>query len=128
MSCVYLFNGSGVCFSITSEMPESMVLELVEKTGALDYVVSDLEVPIEKARLIDGELVSVEPQVSAEVQWSKIRSERTLLLIFSDWTDLLSSRERLGEELYGSWQAYRQALREITEQQDPFNIVWPSKP
>jgi hypothetical protein len=26
------------------------------------------------------------------------------------------------------WIAYRQALRDITDQQDPFNIIWPIKP
>ena len=34
----------------------------------------------------------------------------------------------LSEKRRQQWQAYRQALRDITEQPDPFNIVWPETP
>jgi len=27
-----------------------------------------------------------------------------------------------------AWATYRQELRDITTQSDPFNIIWPSKP
>lgn len=67
-------------------------------------------------------------QRTAEEQWSLIRSERNRLLRDSDWTDALSARARLGDAAYGLWQAYRQALRDITTQTDPFNIVWPAPP
>ncbi|MEC8553197.1 MAG: phage tail assembly chaperone, partial [Pseudomonadota bacterium] len=26
------------------------------------------------------------------------------------------------------WQAYRQALRDVPSQSDPYNITWPTKP
>lgn len=56
--------------------------------------------------------------------WSTVRFERARRLLASDWTQLpdvpLSTKE--------VWAAYRQALRDITEQLDPFNIVWPTAP
>lgn len=56
--------------------------------------------------------------------WSAVRSRRDQLLQGSDWTQLpdvpLATKE--------AWAAYRQALRDITEQPDPFNIVWPEPP
>jgi hypothetical protein len=43
----------------------------------------------------------------------------------SDWTDTLSARARLGEERFAAWQTYRQVLRGITLQEDPYTIDWP---
>jgi Phage tail assembly chaperone protein len=63
-----------------------------------------------------------------EQAWDHARKERTVLLQESDWTDTASAPQRLGSELYNSWQNYRQALRDITQQLDPFRLVWPIKP
>ena len=41
-----------------------------------------------------------------------------------DWTQL-SDIPTATKEL---WQSYRQSLRDITTQSNPFNIVWPDKP
>jgi hypothetical protein len=62
------------------------------------------------------------------MQWRIVRDERDTLLGRSDWTDTTTAPARLGQELYDSWQAYRQALRDITNQPDPFQIVWPTPP
>jgi len=57
------------------------------------------------------------------------RSTRNALLSESDWTDNLSSKNRLGDTLYQKWQDYRQALRDLPQQESfPFSIVWPIKP
>lgn len=65
----------------------------------------------------------IDPRTN-ETQWIIIKSERNTLLSESDWTQLsdvsISNKDQ--------WVAYRQALRNITTQTDPFNIVWPSKP
>jgi len=63
-----------------------------------------------------------------QTQWRVIRLERGKRLEACDWTDTASARARLGTEVYEAWQTYRQALRDITVQADPFNIVWPSAP
>lgn len=65
---------------------------------------------------------------TVEMQWNIVRQERNRLLTISDWTDTLSAPGRLGEALYAQWQEYRQALRNVTQQLDPFNIVWPTTP
>jgi hypothetical protein len=60
---------------------------------------------------------------------SNIKNERGRLLQASDWTDTFSAPARLGQEIYHNWQAYRQALRDITAQPGyPFNIIWPTPP
>lgn len=59
-------------------------------------------------------------------QWAIIRADRNKRLAESDWTQVddapLSNVEK------AAWATYRQALRDITLQPDPFNIVWPEKP
>jgi len=58
-----------------------------------------------------------------------VRNKRNRLLAESDWTDTLSAKSRLGDDLYNQWQTYRQALRDIPTQSGyPFNVVWPTPP
>lgn len=59
-------------------------------------------------------------------QWEVVRSERNVKLIDSDWTQLKDVQLSPEKEL--EWTTYRQALRDITSQSDPFEIVWPTKP
>ena len=53
-----------------------------------------------------------------------IKFERNILLANSDWTQMPDVAIANKTE----WAAYRQALRDITTQADPFNIVWPTPP
>jgi hypothetical protein len=60
------------------------------------------------------------------IQWDEVRSERNRLLTECDWTqmnDTPISGSKLTE-----WQTYRQSLRDITNQSNPFEISWPTKP
>jgi hypothetical protein len=55
--------------------------------------------------------------------------ERNKLLSDTDWTDTLSAKSRLGEDLYNQWQIYRQQLRDITNQPNyPYQVTWPNAP
>ena len=63
-----------------------------------------------------------------ETEWPLVRGKRNQLLAASDWTDTLSAPGRLGAEAYDAWQDYRQALRDVTGQADPFALVWPVAP
>ncbi len=58
-------------------------------------------------------------------QWDNVRELRNTLLNQSDWTQL----EDVILDNKMEWRAYRESLRNITEQSDnPFDIVWPTKP
>lgn len=58
-----------------------------------------------------------------------LRAQRDALLAQSDWTDTLSSKNRLGDALYNAWQDYRQILRDIPGQAGfPFDVAWPEPP
>jgi hypothetical protein len=53
-----------------------------------------------------------------------VRSKRNMLLLQSDWTQVADSQVDRA-----AWATYRQALREITTQNDfPLSVVWPSSP
>ena len=61
-------------------------------------------------------------QIEAD-QWANIRSERNAKLAACDWTQLPDAPVDAS-----IWSAYRQELRDVTDQADPFNIVWPVEP
>jgi len=81
-------------------------------------------------QLVDGQLIK-DPNSDArqlEAQWVSVRAQQSDLLYKSDWTcsvidppaPILAQRDQ--------WIAYRQALRDVTKQSDPFNIEWPVPP
>lgn len=60
------------------------------------------------------------------LKWEDIRAERNRLLSNSDFTRLDDAP--ITPEKRAEWAAYRQALRDITTQPNPFAIVWPTDP
>jgi hypothetical protein len=81
----------------------------------------------------DGEEVtlvedSVKVQARLDAQWASVRTQQKQKLQESDWTcsvidpppEILSQRDE--------WIVYRQNLRDVTNQTDPFNIIWPTPP
>jgi hypothetical protein len=78
--------------------------------------------------LFDGMccLVDVEPLTADELkarvdtQWAVIRNQRNQMLKDTDWTQVEDSPVDKA-----AWATYRQELRDITTQDDPFDITWP---
>ena len=58
--------------------------------------------------------------------WMVTRSERDVKLQACDWTVLPDVPMDASKKT--EWETYRQELRDITDQSDPFNITWPSPP
>lgn len=71
-------------------------------------------------------LTDQEIQNLRDQEWSSVRNKRNELLKNTDWLVIKSteSGKPVDEEIVN----YRQALRDITIQDDPFNIIWPSEP
>ena len=69
----------------------------------------------------------VRPYNEAELaaQWNAIRSRRDTLLGASDWTQIADYD--LGADT-AAWASYRQALRDVPSQANPFAIDWPQQP
>lgn len=57
----------------------------------------------------------------------RARVTRTRLLALSDWTQVADSP--LSQETRAAWATYRQALRDISQQEGfPHTITWPTQP
>lgn len=74
--------------------------------------------------LVDASAEVVAQRV--EDKWKTVREQRNSLLFSSDWTQLpdcpLSSAKKI------EWQTYRQSLRDITLQPNPFSLTWQTQP
>jgi hypothetical protein len=79
---------------------------LIDGVWTQNYIVSDLSADESAAKV--------------GAQWDVIRTERNKLLAESDWTQLPDASADAA-----AWATYRQALRDITTQDNPFSIVWP---
>jgi hypothetical protein len=64
------------------------------------------------------------PAPTPEELAAEVRTQRDRLLAASDWTQVLDAPVD-----QAAWAAYRQALRDVPEQEGfPENVVWPTKP
>lgn len=61
-----------------------------------------------------------------DIQWNTVRAHRDDLLARTDYTDLPNTP--ITTECRNNFIVYRQALRDITNQPDPYNITWPTAP
>ena len=103
------------------------VVELVEN---LSYTtptqkLSSVDAYVEggKAYNVKVESTTADEQTTlTNQQWSSIRLQRDNLLKNTDWR--ASSDLTLADD----WKNYRQALRDVPTQSDPFNITWPTAP
>lgn len=85
---------------------------LIDGVWTQNYIVSELDPDVAAAK--------------TEAQWSVVRIERNQLIANTDWTQLPDAA--LTNTQTAEWASYRQALRDITTQSDPFNIEWPVSP
>ena len=65
---------------------------------------------------------SDEQTVLINQQWANVRLERDRKLKGTDW------RASSDLTLSDAWKTYRQALRDVPTQSDPYNIAWPTEP
>ena len=61
-------------------------------------------------------------------KWANIRTRRNRELTESDWVVVKAKEEHPNTSIDSNWMDYRTALRDITDQSDPDNITWPTKP
>jgi uncharacterized membrane protein YcaP (DUF421 family) len=72
---------------------------------------------------VDATESEIEDRITQK--WTEIREHRNDLLKECDWRVLPDSP--VGDTL-SDWNTYRQELRNITSQENPFSIVWPAEP
>ena len=117
-------------YNKTTKFFVAIVREDIPIAEEYDYVLSE-ELPEDidtTYKYLDGNWVH-SPQIASQDdiisnQWNFVKSERNKKLFETDWTQLPDVVLRNKE----AWATYRQALRDITTQSDPYNIVWPTPP
>ena len=118
------FPDSGVT---TDFLTENNVVELVETlsytTPTQKLTSVDPYVQSGKAYNVKVESTTTEEQATLTSQkWEEVRNQRNTILQATDW--MASSDLTLSD----AWKNYRQALRDVPTQSDPFNITWPTSP
>ena len=94
------------------EVPEGLDPQCIMATRSEDGTIQLLEDP-------------TKVQAKTQAQWSQIRAQQRQKLYESDWTCSVTDYEVPNKS---EWVQYRAALRAVTTQTDPFNIVWPVAP
>ena len=118
---------------LTNEVLESFDVYYVETTDYTDDYTKNIEegTPI----LSESSYIQVwnktdatEEEISAKLEekWVEVRIMRDALLAQSDWTQFQDTP--LSGTQLTEWQTYRQSLRDVTSQPNPFNLSWPAKP
>ena len=103
---------------LASPIPEKTRFQTAFVDGAIQDTLGNW---VEKWTVTDWDQDGIAAALSN--QWATVRSDRNKLLKDTDWTQIYDAPV---EPM--AWTSYRQALRDITTQADPFNIVWPVAP
>jgi hypothetical protein len=119
--------------SITNDILEEYGVFYVQPTNYIDdYTKTYIEGTPELSGSIYVQVWNITDSSEEEIntrideKWGEVRETRNLLLHQSDWTQFQDS-PITGSKLT-EWQTYRQHLREITSQSNPFNLSWPARP
>ena len=75
---------------------------------------------------IESDASSEDIETRKNEKWEEVRDIRDNLLVQSDWTQFQDSP--ITGSLLTDWQTYRQGLRDITSQENPYSLTWPTKP
>ena len=94
------------------EVPEGLDPQCLMATRTEDGTIQLLEDPAKVTQ-------------KTQAQWASVRAQQREKLYASDWTCSVTDYEVPNK---AEWVAYRQALRDVTSQADPFAIVWPVAP
>jgi hypothetical protein len=107
-----------------------MRFAIVEDNKVINIAISDIPLAenwVASDTALMGQLydggIFLDAPIDVDAEWVNIRFQRNSMLMSCDWTQLPDAPVNAV-----AWAAYRQALRDITNQADPFAIVWPVKP
>tara|TARA_S200000501_G_scaffold327471_1_gene326771 strand:- start:693 stop:1133 length:441 start_codon:yes stop_codon:yes gene_type:complete len=119
------------CFSAAGPNADFLTANnVVELVDTLSYTTPsqklstvDAYVDSGKAYTVKVESTTTEEQTNlTNVEWIAVRMKRDNLLKETDW------RASSDLTLSDAWKTYRQALRDVPTQSDPYNITWPTSP
>lgn len=123
-----IYNANGVIV-LTGTLAEDNIVVWAEtnaQTSNNSYLIVDNPINPALWQVQNGQLVSTPQSVLTANQWNVVKYQRDTLLSETDWH--VTKAVETGQPIDQDWANYRQQLRDITTQSDPFNIVWPTPP
>tara|TARA_B100001540_G_scaffold82001_1_gene73650 strand:+ start:191 stop:460 length:270 start_codon:yes stop_codon:yes gene_type:complete len=88
----------------------------------MNKILNGVEVPMTAEEIAQvAEDTPTEAEALAD-RWQAVRHHRNGLLRQTDW------RAKSDVTLSDDWKTYRQALRDVTTQSNPWDITWPTEP
>jgi hypothetical protein len=87
------------------------------------YLQNDKVYTCQVVDLTDDEKTEIQNNKLTQ-RWTDVRHNRTEYLKMTDWTQLPD----VPDVIKNKYTEYRQQLRDITKQSDPFNLDWPQEP
>jgi hypothetical protein len=99
-------------FDPATQVREEGPAVLIDGVWTQTYIVSDLDADASATKV--------------GAQWAVVRAERNKLLADCDWW--VTKAAETSTAISAEQHTYRQALRDITDQANPFNIAWPALP
>jgi len=110
-------------FRYPTSFPEQYLEQYPLETYTHLYVENFIDPDSLKPALDAQSVPTLIPNV--EWGWTQVRAQQRQKLYESDWTCSVTDYEVPNKS---DWVTYRQALRDVTKQSDPFAIVWPTAP
>lgn len=120
-----LVSGSGWLFN---EYNSTNVTEKKVTNIPSEYVNNAWSYKNDQWSIVNQSAVDYVLETKKQNKFSEIRVIRNELLLESDIAVVVDKWESYTNEKKNEWKVYRQELRDITKQNDPFNIVYPNKP
>ena len=75
-------------------------------------------------QIVTGGVPTDDLALGQHLRWAEVRSLRDTKLAATDWTQLPD----VPDETSSLWAQYRKDLRDVTDQSDPFSVIWPVPP
>lgn len=129
MSYRIIYNNQTGQILLNRNLSDAQVQELCDKNANWAYINGAVDSISE--RVVNLQTLKIERrQRRIPTVANLIREQRRLLLQGCDWTQAADSP--LSEEKKAEWAAYRQALRDLPDEQGSVNsiddVVWPTPP
>jgi len=112
--------------SIVAEIEAALGIDPIAQPDDTLYIDGSLIVPNVTQSKLDAIIAGIDVAATkANQQWVLVRKRREPLLAQAD----IAINTCLDKGIDPSaWRTYRQALRDVTAQPDPFNVTWPKPP
>jgi len=106
--------------------PDEGIADALRSIGIDEWIIEcETGTIVDPPNLTADQLAAIEAHREANIPWNRVRARRNNCLQDTDWTQGADVPDSIKTPMA----EYRAKLRSITtDQSDPFNITWPTRP